>query len=103
MKITIKEKEIELKQSFRSLIIYEGIKGEAFAPKTISDIIIYFYSVVLGSEVGIQLTFDEFLEVLDANPDLLNGFSEWMLNNEKMAESFQQNEEKKTTRKAKKS
>lgn len=78
MKITINDKEITLKYSFRSLIIYEKIAGKNFEPKTLGDIIIYFYSSVLGSAKDITLTYDEFLDWLDENPTAISDFSSWL-------------------------
>ena len=50
MKVTIKEKEITLKQSFRALIAYEQITNETFNPSTITDMILYFYCVIISSK-----------------------------------------------------
>ena len=72
MKIKIQEKEIELKKTFRSYIIFESITDKIFAPKTMSDVVTYFYSVVLASEKDINLTFDEFIDWLDENENALN-------------------------------
>ena len=44
MKVTIKNKEIELRYSFRSMMIYEKITGTSFNPKGVTEIMIYFYS-----------------------------------------------------------
>lgn len=78
MKLQIKNTEITLKYSFRSLIIYEKIAGKSFEPKTLGDIIIYFYSSVLGSSKDFTLTYDEFLDWLDENPSAIADFSKWL-------------------------
>ena len=78
MKIKIQEKEIELKKTFRSYIIFESITDKIFAPKTMSDVVTYFYSVVLASDRNLELTFDEFIDWLDENEDALNDFEQWL-------------------------
>lgn len=78
MKITIKETTIELKYSFRAMMIYEKITGTTFNPKGITEIMIYFYSTVLASKKDIAVTFEEFMEWIDDNPTALNDFSQWL-------------------------
>lgn len=78
MKITIKENEIELKNTFRSMIIYEKINGKSFNPKGLTEIILYFYCVVMASDKDLDLEFEEFVEYLDNNPNLLTEFSVWL-------------------------
>ncbi len=80
MVITIKEKEITLKRTFRSLIAYESAMGKAFNPQTISESIMYFYCVVIASDTDLELTYDEFIEWLDSNPTALNEFTQWLIN-----------------------
>lgn len=78
MTLTIKNKEIELKYSFRALLIFENITKRSFNPQTVSDIVIFFYSVVLGSDRNLNIEFDDFIDYLDDNPEKMNEFSEWL-------------------------
>lgn len=78
MKITIKETTIELKYSFRAMMIYEKITGTSFNPKGITEIMIYFYSTVLASKKDVAITFEEFMEWIDEEPTALNDFSQWL-------------------------
>lgn len=78
MKVVIKDKEIELKYSFRALMIYENIQGKAFNPTTVSDMIVFMYSVVLASDKSMNIKFDDFMDFVDNNPLLINEFSEWL-------------------------
>ncbi len=79
MKLKINEKEIKLKNSLRSLILYENVTGQTFAaPQTIQDIITYFYCVVVGSSKDYSLSFDDFVDLLDEKPDLINEFTAWI-------------------------
>ena len=78
MKVTIKEQEVELRYSMRSLFMYEKIVGQ-FNPKTIEEFATFFYCVVCSSNKDLDLTFDEFIdEVIDPQPELLNQFALWL-------------------------
>ena len=78
MKIDYKGKNYELKWSFRALMIYENIVKKSFNPKTISDVIIFFYSVLCASAKGDTIIFDEFMDLIDNNPTCITQFSEWL-------------------------
>lgn len=74
----IKEQNIELKSKMRSLLIYEQIAGKPFAPNGFTDMMLYFYSVILANYPNIQLTFDELLDEVDNNPSLFSEFTGWI-------------------------
>ena len=98
MKVTIKEKEITLKSSFRALIAYEQITNHAFNPSTITDMILYFYCVIISSKEfdNEPITFDDFMDYLDEHQDLLNTFTTWLTESSKQNQIFEGKEEKKT-------
>lgn len=79
MIVNIKGNEIELRYSFRSMMIYEKIVGESFQPNGITEIIVYLYSTILSSKKGIDLSFDDFVDWLDENPNAINDFNDWLL------------------------
>lgn len=101
MKITINNHEVELKKTFRSYVIYESITDKIFAPKTMSDIITYFYSVVLASDRNLELTFDEFIDWLDDNEDALNDFEQWLTKINEVDSQFQSKKKEKKTKEKK--
>lgn len=78
MKITIKEKEIELKYTLRSMLMYENITEKTFNPSTMSDVITFMYCIVVASSKDYSLKFDDFLDWLDENPNTINEFGEWI-------------------------
>lgn len=78
MNININGKTVTLKYSFRAFMIYEKITGMSFSPKGVYEIIVYFYSTVLASDKSTDISFDDFMDYLDENPELLEGFSEWL-------------------------
>lgn len=78
MTVNINGKNITLKYSFRALIIYEKITNEVFAPKNLTNILIYFYSTIMASDKECTLTFESFTDWLDANPIEMDNFSKWL-------------------------
>ena len=79
MKVNIKGKDIELKNSFRSMIIYEKITNESFSPKGVTEMINYFYSTIMASDKNLDLGYEEFLDYLDENQEKFTEFSEWLV------------------------
>lgn len=102
MKITINNTDIELKQSFRTSMIYENIANETFTGSSMSNFILYFYCNVLGSDKNLILDFDDFIDYLDANPDKVKEYTEWLAKVNEIDDKLK-NEEKtkknKTTKK----
>lgn len=78
MEIVMNGKTISLKYSFRALMIYENITQKSFSPKGLSDVIVFFYSVVVSSSKNTTLSFDDFMDWLDENPTAVAEFSEWL-------------------------
>lgn len=78
MKITINEKEIELKYTLRSMLMYENITDKTFNPSTMSDVITFMYCIVVASSKDYSLKFDDFIDWLDDNPNIINEFGEWI-------------------------
>lgn len=78
MEITIKGNTVSLKYSFRALMIYENITQKSFNPKGISDVVVFFYSVVVASTKYTTLSFDDFIDWLDDNATAINDFSVWL-------------------------
>lgn len=78
MKISIYNKVVELKQTLRALFIYEKITNEMFNPSTLTNIVIYFYSVVMASDKNLAISFEEFTDWLDNNMNELTNFTTWL-------------------------
>lgn len=78
MTLKIKDKEIELKYSFRGFFIFENIMGRSFQPNTTTDILVFFYSVIMASDKELDFPFDEFLDMVDDQPELIVKFSEFI-------------------------
>lgn len=78
MKITIKGKEIELKYTIRSLMMYENMMDKTFNPQGITDMVSFFYCIVLASSKDYSITFDEFIDFIDNGKYVLEEFKEWI-------------------------
>jgi len=79
MKIKIKDRDVELKQTLRSAIMYENIQGKS--PENIdgiTDMVVYIYCVVIGSDKTLDITLDEFIDYIDVHPEVINDFSLWI-------------------------
>ena len=110
MKVQILGREIELKATFRAYIIFENITGKSFQQlSTLADVLTFFYATILGSAKTTDISFDDFLDFIDENPNIVTEFSEWMAgSNAVVDEASNSNVEKddakkKTIRKQKKS
>ena len=78
MTIQIKDREVTLRYSFRSLILYENIQKKSFSPESTTDVLVYMFCVILGSDPEVELSFNEFLDMIDENPNLVVEFSSWL-------------------------
>lgn len=78
MILKIKDREVKLRYSFRSLLLYENIQNKSFTPSTTTDVLVFMYCVIMGSEKDLNFTFDEFLDMIDENQNLVIEFSQWL-------------------------
>ena len=78
MKININGREIELRYTFRAMIIFEKICNSTFTGNGITEVLCYLYSTILASDRDNPLTFDAFMDWIDENPQVITEFSEWL-------------------------
>lgn len=97
MRIDINGNAIELRQSFRSHIIYEQITGESFHPKGMTEVITFFYCVIMANAPALELDFDSFVNWLDDNPSTVGDFSEWMVESNRRQAAMSPKDDKKET------
>lgn len=88
MKVKINDKDIELKNTVRSLLIYENITKKTFSGDSVQDILTYLYCVVLASSKDYSIKFNDFLDAIDDNPNILNDFTEWIMNETQVNDSI---------------
>ena len=92
MKLNIKDKEIELKYSIRALLMYENMTDKTFSTSTLlTDMVVFMYCVVISSSKDYSLSFDEFIDYLDENPNANQEFAEWLKNNVNSNNNFTKN------------
>lgn len=90
--ITIKDKEYNVKYSIRALFIFEQITGKPFKIETLLDNYIFFYSIILASNKKNVLDWDDFLDELDTNPNLLAQLNEILNQQDKLDNIFNKEE-----------
>lgn len=79
MTITINNIEYKLKYTLRSLFVYEKITDNQFTGKSLIDYYILFYSTLIANNSDIfKYTFDEFIEMCDADNNLFVQFTEFL-------------------------
>ena len=83
--ITINGKNYNIKYSLRALFIFEQITNRPFEIKTLLDNYIFFYSMILASNKDKEpLDWDEFIDALDNNPNLMSDMNEVVENQQKV-------------------
>ena len=70
MTIKINEKEYKIKQTIRSIFLWEQIAQRTFEIRNTLDNYLYFYCILLANNENF-MTWDEFLDCLDDNPSIL--------------------------------
>lgn len=101
MTININGVKVTLKRTLRSLVFYESITKKMFAPETITDVITYYYSVVMSSAKDMQLTLDDFMDWLDSDDShasTIGEFSNWLAKANAVESQLSDGEKKRTVK-----
>lgn len=69
-KITIKGVDFDVKQTIKAMIVFEQATEKAFELKTMTDVYMYYYCLIISNNPDTTLTFQEFLEALDEDPTI---------------------------------
>ena len=91
MTVKINDKEIELKQTIRSLLMYENIKGQSYEPKSLNDILLYLYCVVVASSKDYSFSYDDWIDWVDACPDELTQIVQFIQQTEQNQNNIKKN------------
>lgn len=78
MNITINHTEYTIKWTLRAFFIYEQITGKIFKMQTLTDEYVFIYCLLLANNPEIQLTFNEFIDVLDEEVEVLNTIQDFI-------------------------
>lgn len=79
--ITINGVKYIIKQSFRSLMLFEEMTGKTVNKMndSIADILKLFYCILKGNNmVTFTYSFDEWLDVIDEQPEALTTFTDYL-------------------------
>lgn len=78
IKISIKEKEYTLKQTFRTYLLFEELTGKQISDiKTMKDMIYLLYCTFKANNKEFEYSFDDFIDVIDENPEIFTKFNEF--------------------------
>lgn len=110
MKITYKNREIEIKFSFRADMLFEDAVGHSFSGQTETEWLQYFFCTVVANTKDETLKFDEFVDWVSDNPTVFYQFLEWYTDyqksvlelRKKSSEEKPEESKKKVSRKTKK-
>lgn len=91
MKFKIGKKNIELKYTLRAMLMYENMTEKSFNPQSLTDIITFFYCIVVSSAKDYSYTFDQFIDHIDEHPEAMTDFSEWITANAKVNNDLSKN------------
>ncbi len=89
--MTFNNKEVELKYSIRAMMMYENITNSSFNPKNLTDILTFFYCVVVSSMKDYDYSFEQFIDELDNEPSKLEELTNWMNGNINNQNTFKKN------------
>lgn len=82
--ITINGKEYRVKHTIRAIFIWEQITGRDFNLQSSLDNMLYLFSSLMASNEEFDLSWDLFIDAVDANPMLAREIQNIL--NEQMAE-----------------
>lgn len=91
MIITINKKKITLKYSLRAMVMFENMTEKSFNPQGITDILTFMYCIVVSSAKDYSITFDDFMDAMDKNPNLVNEFAKWLTDTSNTQADFTKN------------
>lgn len=83
MTIKINNQEYKIKQTIKALFLFEEIAQKQFEIKTTLDNYLYFYCLLLANNPDF-MDWDEFINCLDENPQILISISNFLNKQQKM-------------------
>lgn len=90
--------EYLIKQSFRSLIMFEKLASKKIneVNDNVTDIVLLFYCILSGCNKTFVYTFEEFLDILDENPESIEVFTNYLESQAQPIEETKKKQTKKT-------
>ena len=80
IKIRIAGSEYQIKQSFRSLMLFEDMTGKPVseANDSINTIMLMFYCILKACNKNFEYDFEQFVDVVDDNPESVEVFTNFL-------------------------
>lgn len=100
--IEINGKTYNLKYTVRSLFLFESIAKKPFKLECLLDTYLFYYSMILANNPDNVLDWDEYLDAMDADPQLFKKMSEIIEEQQKKDEIFNSGDEKDSKKGSKK-
>lgn len=94
MEITINNKQYKLKYTFRAMMLFEQITKKIFSIESLSDELVFFYSIILANNPDEPMNFDQFLDAIDNDPDLLVQFQNFLIEENNKRNTYTEDSEK---------
>ena len=91
--ITINKKKYKVKYTIRALFIFEQITGKPFKIETLLDNYIFFYAMILANNQDKILDWNEYLDAIDANPNLFKEMNDIVSEEQKKNDLFDKSNE----------
>lgn len=92
--IKINGKKYVIKYTIRALFIFEKITNKSFKVESLLDSYILMYAMLLANNENV-LSWDEFLDAVDENPNLLNEMDNVINDNNEKLFPHEENDDKK--------
>lgn len=87
----LNNKEYKIKVTLRAMVIFEQIASKPFEISNTLDQFVYFYSLLLANNPECNMTFDDFLDSLDEDPNALMEFKKILEDYNKRMSSLNRN------------
>lgn len=95
MEITINDKPYKLKYTLRAMMLFEQITKKIFSIESLSDELVFFYSIILANNPDEPMNFDQFLDAIDNDPDLLIQFQNFLIEENNKRNTYTEDNTKK--------
>lgn len=90
MTITINNKEYKVKYTIRALFIFEQITKRPFEIKSTLDNYLFFYSMLLANNPDSLLEWDEFIDAIDNDGNLIAQLNQVIADSQKKNKLFEE-------------
>ncbi len=90
--VNINGKSYQIKQTVRSLFLWEQISGRSFEIKNTLDNYLYFYTLILANNKDCELDWDAFIDAIDADPNIIVEMTKAIADLSKLEKMFESGE-----------